>query len=644
MYITTSMNNYSGQSDFTLVGFFIQSSHPALLAVVIFVVFLMALSGNGLLILLIHSDTRLHTPMYFFISQLSLMDMMYISVTVPKMLTDQVLGSHKISAAACGMQMFLYLTLVGSEFFLLAAMSYDRYVAICHPLSCRYPNLLIFLILFIYTLASAGNSILILLIWLDPRLHTPMYFLLSQLSLIDLAYISSTVPKAATNYFTGRQNISFFACATQMFSFLTLGLAECILLTLMAYGRYVAVCNPLRYTILMSPKVCLKMAASTWIGAVGAALVHTIYPMNFPICGSRKINHYFCEMPAILRMSCVDTSVYEMVKFVSTIIFLLTPFTLILTSYTLIFLTVLRMNSPKGRNKDLATCSSHLTVVSLYFGQAIFIYMTPTSSHTPDQDQVGAVLGTIVTPMLNPLIYSLRNKEVMVINFFSRKKSISRVACGTQIFFFFALGGSECLLLTLMAYDRYVAVCNPLRYSIIMNSKVCLWMALASWGGGILNSLINTIYTMHFPFCGSREIHHFFCEMPAVLKLSCEDTSLYETVVSVICIVFVLLPLGLIMSSYLLIFLAVLQMKSPEGRRKALATCSSHLAVVSLYYGPAMIIYMTPHSFHTSEQDEILSMINTIFTPMLNPLIYSLRNKEVLAALRKVVSPRFILK
>ncbi|KAH0503844.1 olfactory receptor 2T2-like [Microtus ochrogaster] len=232
----------------------------------------------------------------------------------------------------------------------------------------------------------------------------------------------------------------------------------------------------------------------------------------------------------------------------------------------------------------------------------------------------------------------------MVINFFSRKKSISKIACGTQIFFFFALAGSECLLLTLMAYDRYVAVCNPLRYSIIMNSRVCLWMALASWGGGALNSLINTIYTMHFPFCGSREIHHFFCEMPAVLKLSCEDTSLYETVVSVICIMFVLLPLGLIMSSYLLIFLAVLRMNSPEGRRKALATCSSHLAVVSLYYGPAMIIYMTPRSFHTSEQDEILSMINTIFTPMLNPLIYSLRNKEVLAALRKVVSRRFILK
>ncbi|XP_006894028.1 PREDICTED: olfactory receptor 2T1-like, partial [Elephantulus edwardii] len=278
----------------------------------------------------------------------------------------------------------------------------------------EYPHLLIFIILLIYTIAFTGNALLILLISMDTRLHTPMYFLLSQLSLIDLSYITSTVPKTVTNYFTGRKNISYFACATQLFFFLTLGLAECILLTLMAYDRYVAVCNPLRYTILMSPRICLQMAAAAWIGGALAALVHTIYPMHFPICGSRKINHYFCEMPAILRLSCVDTSAYEMVKFVSTIVFLLIPFVLILLSYTFIFFTVLRMKSRKGRNKALATCSSHLTVVSLYFGQAIFIYMMPSSSHTPKQDQIGAVLGTIVIPMLNPLIYSLRNKEIKV--------------------------------------------------------------------------------------------------------------------------------------------------------------------------------------------------------------------------------------
>ncbi|XP_003479531.3 olfactory receptor 2T27-like [Cavia porcellus] len=276
-----------------------------------------------------------------------------------------------------------------------------------------HPKLLILIILLIYTVAFAGNSVLIVLIWLDSHLHTPMYFLLSQLSVLDLAYISSTVPKTASNYFQGKRSISYFACGAQMFFFLTFGLAECILLTLMAYDRNVAVCNPLRYAVLMSPKVCLQMAAAVWTGAALLALAHTVYPMHFPICGSREINHYFCEMPAILGMSCVDTSAYEMVKFASTIVVLLVPFLLILASYTLILLAVLNMNSRKGRNKALATCSSHLTVVCLYFGQAIFIYMTPTSSHTPEQDQVGAVLGTIVTPALNPLIYSLRNKEVV---------------------------------------------------------------------------------------------------------------------------------------------------------------------------------------------------------------------------------------
>ncbi|XP_012905974.2 olfactory receptor 2T27-like [Mustela putorius furo] len=271
----------------------------------------------------------------------------------------------------------------------------------------RYPYLLFLFFLFIYIIAFMGKSILILLIWLDSHLHTPMYFLLSQLSFIDLAYISSTVPKMVTNYYTGKKSISCFACATQLLYFLTLGLSECILLILMAYHHYVAVCNTLRYKILMNPKVCLRMASGAWSGGSLTALVHTIYPMNFPICGSREINHYFCEMPAILRMSCVDIPAYEMVKFVSTIVFLLIPFFLSMVSYTLIFLSDLRMNSPKGSNKALATCFSHLTVVSL------FIYMTPTSSHTPEQDQNAAVLGTIMTPIHNPLIYSLRSKEVV---------------------------------------------------------------------------------------------------------------------------------------------------------------------------------------------------------------------------------------
>lgn len=301
MDLTTWMNNYTTQSDFTLVGFFSQSKHPVLLAVVIFVVFLMALSGNALLILLVLSDTHLHTPMYFFISQLSLMDMMYISVTVPKMLMDQVLGSHKISAAACGMQMFLYLSIGGSEFLLLAAMSYDRYVAICHPL---------------------------------------------------------------------------------------------------------------RYPVLMNHRVCLLLISTCWILGSLDGFMFTPVTMTFPFCGSREIHHFFCEVPAVTKLSCSDTWLYETLMYVCCVLMLLIPVTVISGSYTSILLTVLRMNSAEGRKKALATCSSHMTVVTLFYGAAVYTYMLPASLHTPEKDMVVSVFYTILTPLLNPLIYSFRNKNV----------------------------------------------------------------------------------------------------------------------------------------------------------------------------------------------------------------------------------------
>ncbi|XP_072805734.1 olfactory receptor 2V1-like [Vicugna pacos] len=268
-------------------------------------------------------------------------------------------------------------------------------------------------IIFIYILAFVGNILLIVLIWGDPRLHTPMYILLSQLSLIDLTLTSTIIPKMAFNFFTGRKTISWVGCGTQSFFYLMLGMSECLILTLMAYDRYVAVCNPLRYPTIMSPRVCLHMVAACWIGGSVGSFIHTVYPMHFPICGSREIHHFFCEVPVLIKLSCEDTSTYQLVVVVTSIVLLVVPFSLVTASYTLIFLAVLRMNSGKGRKKALATCSSHLTAVSLFFGPNIFIYMTFTSSHSPEQDQALSVFSNILTPLLNPLIYSLRNKEVV---------------------------------------------------------------------------------------------------------------------------------------------------------------------------------------------------------------------------------------
>ncbi|XP_076971008.1 olfactory receptor 2M2-like [Tamandua tetradactyla] len=271
---------------------------------------------------------------------------------------------------------------------------------------------LICTILLIYVVAITGNTILVLLLSLDPQLHSPMYFLLSQLSLMDISLISTTVPKMLNNFFSGTSDISYIGCGTQVYFHSALGGSECILLTLMAYDRYVAICNPLRYVVIMNPQVCLQMAIVSWLGGALNAFIQTTYTMNFPRCGSREVHHFFCELQAVLKLSCKDTSAYEKVVFVIGVVFLLTPFGLILASYIFIFLSVLHLKSFKARNKALATCSSHLMVVFLYFGPTMFIYMIPSALHTSEQDEALSVFYTILTPMLNPLIYSLRNKEV----------------------------------------------------------------------------------------------------------------------------------------------------------------------------------------------------------------------------------------
>ncbi|KAM9729825.1 olfactory receptor 2M4-like [Dama dama] len=277
----------------------------------------------------------------------------------------------------------------------------------------RHPGLLVTIILFILVVAITGNSVLALLIWGDAHLHTSMYFLLSQLSLMDLTLISTTVPKMVTDFFSGQSFISHIGCGAQIFFYVMLGVAECVLLTLMAFDRYLAICNPLRYSVIMTPRVCLQMAIGSWTGSMLISLMHTVYAMNFSTCDSRKIHHFFCEIMALLKLSCEDTSTYEKVALITGIVFLLIPFGLVLTSYILIFLAVLHMNSPEGRHKALATCSSHLSVVSLYFGPAMIIYMTPGSSLPAGVDQHLFVFDVIITPMLNPFIYSLRNKEVL---------------------------------------------------------------------------------------------------------------------------------------------------------------------------------------------------------------------------------------
>ncbi|XP_057564418.1 olfactory receptor 2AJ1-like [Hippopotamus amphibius kiboko] len=277
-----------------------------------------------------------------------------------------------------------------------------------------YLVILICFILLVYCMAVISNVVLILLIWLDSRLHSPMYILLSQLSLIDLALISTCAPKMVTDYFSGKRTISQVGCGIQIFFSITLGIAECLLLTLMSYDRYIAICNPLRYSVIMSHITCKKMVIGSWAGGAITSLVHTAYAMHLPICHPREIPHFSCEGMALLKLTCEDISAYLKSVVVSSFLVVLIPLSLILASYTLIFLAVLRMNSPEGRNKALATCSSHLCVVILYFGPNMLVYMRPGAPKTPKLNQSLFMFNVILTPMLNPFIYSLRNKNVIV--------------------------------------------------------------------------------------------------------------------------------------------------------------------------------------------------------------------------------------
>ncbi|XP_058388856.1 olfactory receptor 2L8-like [Diceros bicornis minor] len=272
---------------------------------------------------------------------------------------------------------------------------------------------LFILIVFIFLMALFGNLSMILLILQDTHLHTPIYFLLSQLSLVDLNYISTIVPKMICSFLFGNKSISFIGCWVQSFFFLTLAVAEALLLTSMAYDRYGAICFSLHYPIRISKRVCVLMITGSWTMASINSCAHTAYALQIPYCRSRAINHFFCDVPAMLTPACVDTWVYEYTVFMSTTLFLVFPFIGIACSYGRVLLAVYHTQSAEGRKKAYSTCSTHLTVVTFYYAPFVYTYLRPRFLRSPTEDKVLAVFYTILTPMLNPIIYSLRNREVM---------------------------------------------------------------------------------------------------------------------------------------------------------------------------------------------------------------------------------------
>ncbi|XP_044513141.1 olfactory receptor 2K2-like [Gracilinanus agilis] len=278
----------------------------------------------------------------------------------------------------------------------------------------QYPKLeiiLFILCLLMYLVTLLGNSILITISILDTHLHTPMYFFLSNLSFMDICYTTSSVTPMVVKFIGKRNTVPFIGCALQMYLSLAMGSTECLLLAVMAYDRYVAICHPLRYPIIMNKRVCLQMAAGSWITGCLTALLETSSALQLPLCGS-SINHFTCEILALLKLACTSSLVMDLIMLVVSVLLLPIPMLLICISYSFILFTILRINSADGRSKAFSTCSAHLTVVILYYGTALSMYLKPSSVDSQETDKFITLFYGVVTPMLNPIIYSLRNKEV----------------------------------------------------------------------------------------------------------------------------------------------------------------------------------------------------------------------------------------
>nr|XP_054394608.1 olfactory receptor 2Z1 [Pongo abelii] len=272
-------------------------------------------------------------------------------------------------------------------------------------------QLLFSLVAVMFVIGLLGNTVLLFLICVDSWLHTPMCFLLSQLSLFDIGCPMVTIPKMAPDFLRGEGAISYGGCAAQIFFLTLMGVAEGILLV-MSHDRYVAVCQPLQYPVLMRRQVCLLMVGSSWVVGVLNASNQTSITLHFPYCASRIVDHFFCEVPVLLKLSCADTSAYEMALSTSGVLILMLPLSLIATSYGHMLQAVLSMRSEEARHKAVTTCSLHITVVELFYDAAVFMYMVPGAYHSPQQDNVVSLFYSLVTPTLNPLIYSLRNRKV----------------------------------------------------------------------------------------------------------------------------------------------------------------------------------------------------------------------------------------
>uniref|UniRef100_A0A2K5ELF7 Olfactory receptor n=1 Tax=Aotus nancymaae TaxID=37293 RepID=A0A2K5ELF7_AOTNA len=287
-----------------------------------------------------------------------------------------------------------------------------EFILVGFQLSAERELLLFWIFSLLYIFSLMANGMILGLISLDPSLHTPMYFFLSHLAIIDMSYASNNVPKMLANLMNEKRTISFVSCTLQTFLYLAFAATECLILVVMSYDRYVAICHPLQYTVIMTWRVCTILALMSWSCGLALSLVHAILLLRLPFCGPRDVNHLFCEILSILKLACADTWVNQVVIFATCMFVLVGPLCLMLVSYMHILWAILKIQTKEGRRKAFSTCFSHLCVVGLFFGIAMVVYMVPDSNQREEQEKMLSLFHSLFNPVLNPLIYSLRNAQV----------------------------------------------------------------------------------------------------------------------------------------------------------------------------------------------------------------------------------------
>ncbi|KAM9230232.1 LOW QUALITY PROTEIN: uncharacterized protein PS065_006608 [Dugong dugon] len=511
-------------------------------------------------------------------------------------------------------------------------------------------QVVIFLLFFTYMLSITGNLTIITLTLLGSHLKTPMYFFLRNFSFLEISFTTVCIPKFLISMATVDKTISYNSCAAQLFFTILLGATEFFLLAAMSYDRYVTICTPLHYMTIMSGRICNLLIFASWLAGILIIFPPLLMGLQLDFCAANPVDHFFCDVSPILELFCTDTCIIELMTLLSAILTLLVTLVLVVLSYANIIRTILKMPSSQQRKKAFSTCSSHMVVVSISYGSCIFMYVKPSAKERVSLNKGIALLSTSVAPMLNPFIYTLRNKQVKdafkhmakKVDVFSMKsqrtvmgnhtrvtvfvpagltddpqlkvvlfifllltyllsivghliiitltlldthlktpmyfflrnfslleisytttcipkllvvmatgdKTISYNCCVAQLFFAFLLGAPEFYLLAAMSYDRYVAICKPLHYTTIMNSKIYIQLVLSCWLAGFFVIFPPLILGLDLDFCASNTVDHFYCDATPLLRISCSDTQLLETMAFISAMVTLLVTLAMVLISY----------------------------------------------------------------------------------------------